>query len=101
MEHGEQIRREVTNSNIRVDQYFQGSLKYINSWMKIFENSEKLIDDNVVQVKNIFKVIADEIANIKKECGYKPQVIVLEHADEEEFNQFIKYRRSRNDKKLV
>lgn len=64
-------------------------------------NSEEIIDDNIVQVKNIFKVISDEIDNIKNECGYKPQVIVLEHADENEFGQFIKYRWSKEGKKLI
>lgn len=60
-----------------------------------------LIDDNRVQVKNIFKVISDEVEKIEDECGYKPQVIVLEHADEEEFDQFIKYRWSKEGEKLI
>lgn len=59
------------------------------------------IDDNRVQVKNIFKVISEEITKIEKDCGYKPQVIVLEHADEEEFAQFIKYRWSKEGKRLI
>lgn len=59
------------------------------------------IDDNRVQVKNIFKVISEEIIKIKDECGYKPQVIVLEHADEKEFDQFIKYRWSKDGKRLI
>ncbi len=65
------------------------------------ENEQKKVDDNIIQVKNIFKVISDEIVNIKKECGYKPQVIVLEHADEDEFAQFIKYRWSKDGNKLI
>lgn len=65
------------------------------------ENEQKKVDDNIIQVKNIFKVISDEIANIDKECGYKPQVIVLEHADEDEFSQFIKYRWSKDGSKLI
>jgi len=65
------------------------------------ENEEKKIDDNIVQVKNIFKVISGEIMAIKEECGYKPQVIVLEHADEDEFEQFIKYRWSKEGNKLI
>ncbi len=65
------------------------------------ENEQKMVDDNIIQVKNIFKVISDEIANIKNECGYKPQVIVLEHADEDEFSQFIRYRWSKNGDKLI
>ena len=65
------------------------------------ENEQTKIDDNIIQVKNIFKVISDEIANIDVECGYKPQVIVLEHADEDEFAQFIKYRWSKDGNKLI
>jgi len=65
------------------------------------ENEQKKIDDNITQVKNIFKVISDEINTIKNECGYKPQVIVLEHADEDEFAQFIKYRWSKDGNKLI
>jgi hypothetical protein len=65
------------------------------------ENEQKKVDDNILQVKNIFKVISDEIANIDNECGYKPQVIVLEHADEDEFSQFIKYRWSKDGRKLI
>ena len=65
------------------------------------ENEQTKVDDNIIQVKNIFKVISDEIANIDVECGYKPQVIVLEHADEDEFAQFIKYRWSKDGNKLI
>lgn len=65
------------------------------------ENEQTKVDDNIIQVKNIFKVISDEIANIDVECGYKPQVIVLEHADEDEFGQFIKYRWSKDGDKLI
>lgn len=66
-----------------------------------FENEQKIIDDNIIQVKNIFKVISQEIEDTEKECGYKPQVIVLEHADEDEFEQFIKYRWKKDGKKLI
>ena len=65
------------------------------------DNDQKKIDDNIIQVKNIFKVISDEIENIEEKCGYKPQVIVLEHADEDEFKQFIKYRWSKRGSKLI
>lgn len=64
-------------------------------------NESVMVDDNRVQVRNIFKVISDEVDKIKRECGYKPQIIVLEHADEEEFNQFIKYRWSRDGRRLI
>lgn len=65
------------------------------------DDSSRIIDDNILQVKNIFNVIANVIVHIKKECGYKPQVIVLEHADEDEFGQFIKYRWSKEGNRLI
>ncbi|HMR89485.1 MAG TPA: DUF3732 domain-containing protein [Saprospiraceae bacterium] len=65
------------------------------------ENEQKKVDDNIIQVKNIFKVISDEIEIINLKCGYKPQIIVLEHADENEFGQFIKYRWRKDSKKLI
>src|SRR5690606_27441979 len=61
------------------------------------DNNKK--DDNILQVKNIFKVLSHEITTIESECGFKPQIIVLEHADEEEFSQFIKYRWSKEGSK--
>ncbi|MBV8328292.1 DUF3732 domain-containing protein [Chryseobacterium sp.] len=63
------------------------------------DNNKK--DDNILQVKNIFKVLSHEITTIESECGFKPQIIVLEHADEEEFSQFIKYRWSKEGSKLI
>ncbi|HHF0486439.1 DUF3732 domain-containing protein [Vibrio alginolyticus] len=33
--------------------------------------------------------------------GFKPQIIVLEHADEPEFDQYVRYRWSSNGQKLI
>jgi hypothetical protein len=68
---------------------------------EVVEDEQKKVDDNIIQVKNIFKVISDEIVKIHEECGYIPQVIVLEHADEDEFAQFIKYRWRKDGVKLI
>lgn len=46
-------------------------------------------DDNIAQVRKIFKVINEEIELIEKEYGTRPQIIVLEHANDDEFRQFI------------
>lgn len=75
--------------------------KIYNKLDEEVENEKNKVDDNIFQVKNIFKVISDEITNIDEVCGYKPQVIVLEHADEDEFAQFIKYRWSKDGNKLI
>ncbi|MEP6804275.1 MAG: DUF3732 domain-containing protein, partial [Flavobacterium sp.] len=46
-------------------------------------------DDNIDQVKNIFKVLSEEIELIYINTGIKPQIIVLEHANDESFEKFI------------
>lgn len=46
-------------------------------------------DENIEQVKNIFKVINEEIELIFEKTKIKPQVIVLEHANDPSFEQFI------------
>jgi len=55
------------------------------------ENSEEKekFDDNIEQVRKIFKTINDEIDLIYEETKVKPQVIVLEHANDDDFKQFI------------
>ena len=52
------------------------------------EDEEKY-DDNIKQVIKIFKVLNDEIELIFKNTNVKPQIIVLEHAKEDEFEEFI------------
>lgn len=46
-------------------------------------------DDNIEQVKIIFEVLNEEIELINKETGVKPQIIVLEHANDESFKNYI------------
>nr|WP_319401760.1 DUF3732 domain-containing protein [uncultured Carboxylicivirga sp.] len=48
-----------------------------------------VFDDNIRQVRQIFKVLNDEIEIIEKKSGFKPQIIVLEHANDDNFKQFI------------
>ncbi len=52
------------------------------------EDKEKY-DENIKQVVNIFKVLNDEIELIYKNTKIKPQIIVLEHAKEKDFDEFI------------
>lgn len=60
-------------------------------------------DENIKQVVNIFTVINEFIDDIAKDKSilFRPQVIVLEHADEPEFEDFVRYRWSTNGKKLI
>jgi len=52
------------------------------------EDEEKY-DENIEQVKNIFKVLNEEIELIYKNTKIKPQIIVLEHANDPCFKGFI------------
>ena len=58
-------------------------------------------DENIFQVKNIFTVIINYLEEIKKDCGFLPQVIIMEHADEKEFHDFVRARWKKDGKKLV
>ena len=64
-------------------------------------NEEPTFDENIKQVKNIFNVILNEISIIKDDCGFVPQVIVMEHADEKEFNEYVKKRWANDGEKLI
>jgi hypothetical protein len=67
------------------------------------DNDADKVDENIVQVINIFNVInefLDELAN-DVNINFKPQVIVLEHADEPELDKFIRVRWSTKGKKLI
>jgi len=50
---------------------------------------ESAFDENIKQVRGIFKVLNEEIELIETTTGIKPQIIVLEHANDEEFKKFI------------
>lgn len=83
--------------------YFPKASKIISAdkEQQIEPDNELSFDENIKQVKNIFNVIIDEISTIEEECGFAPQVIVLEHADETEFNQYVKKRWSNEGQKLI
>ena len=52
------------------------------------EDVEKY-DENIKQVINIFNVLNEEIQLIHKNTKVKPQIIVLEHAKEDDFEKYI------------
>jgi len=69
---------------------------------KVKENDDEPdFDENIKQVKNIFKVILKEITTIKDDCGFSPQVVVMEHADEKEFDKYVKKRWNNLGEKLI
>lgn len=67
----------------------------------ISPKDEDDFDENIKQVKNIFKVMKDELIKIEKECNFLPQIIVMDHADEKEFALSVIQRWRRNGKKLI
>lgn len=86
--------------------YFPKATGIIRSSDKVTNNKEvnadeEDFDENIKQVKNIFKVIEEEINNIESEYDFKPQVVVMEHADEAEFSQYVKKRWSVKGEKLI
>lgn len=62
---------------------------------------KKEADENIIQVKNIFNVMVDELNYMKNELKFMPQIIVMEHADELEFNKYVKKRWYANGEKLI
>ncbi|WP_116871919.1 DUF3732 domain-containing protein [Vibrio splendidus] len=64
---------------------------------------EEKLDENIKQVINIFSVIREFLEELESDpkIGFKPQVIVLEHADEPQFNEFVRYRWSADGDKLI
>lgn len=53
------------------------------------EEEKEEYDDNIKQVKIIFEVLNDEIELINENTGIKPQIIVLEHANDKSFEKYI------------
>jgi hypothetical protein len=73
-----------------------------SKYKEVEDGTGETVDENIVQVKNIFKVISDELSTIEQEVGFLPQVVVMEHADEPEFDEFIKARWTKQSgKKLI
>ena len=65
------------------------------------EKTDAELDENIQQVINIFRVILNSLASIQKDSGFLPQVIVLEHADEPEFKDYVRARWKKNGEKLI
>jgi len=69
----------------------------------IDESESHDVDENIKQVVNIFKVIDSFLSELLEDelIKFKPQVIVLEHADEPELAEFVRERWSSTGKKLI
>ncbi|CAG19994.1 DUF3732 domain-containing protein [Photobacterium profundum] len=64
---------------------------------------EERLDENIKQVINIFQVIKEFLDELERDpkVRFRPQVIVLEHADEPQFDDFIRYRWATEGEKLI
>ncbi|MBY3691506.1 DUF3732 domain-containing protein [Vibrio cholerae] len=71
--------------------------------LKDLVDAETKVDENIKQVLNIFEVINNFLKEMENdECiGFKPQVIVLEHADEPELKEYVRARWSNDGEKLI
>ena len=82
--------KSIIPSFLMIDQpsqvYFPRTAK--KSELNDSEDVEKY-DGNIKQVINIFNVLNEEIELIYKNTKVRPQIIVLEHAKEKEFEEFI------------
>lgn len=82
--------KSIIPSFLMIDQpsqvYFPRTAK--KSELSDSEDEEKF-DDNIEQVRKIFKVLNEEIELILVNTGVKPQIIVLEHANDNDFKEFI------------
>lgn len=65
------------------------------------EEGRKEADENIYQVNNIFKVLLNELDVIKEDCGFSPQIVVMEHADEGWFAPHVKKRWATGGDKLI
>ena len=91
--------------------YFPKATKILSKEIKILKDGSALqdedeniieeVDENIIQVKNIFNVILNELAAINKDCNFTPQIVVIEHADEVDFDKYVKKRWSADGDKLI
>ncbi|EEZ41593.1 DUF3732 domain-containing protein [Photobacterium damselae] len=83
--------------------YFPKVTRRFSSINKEELSNEDGVDEDIKQVINIFKVIERFLDKLEEDpnVGFKPQIIVLEHADQPEFNKYIRYRWSSNGSKLI
>lgn len=61
------------------------------------------VDENIQQVVKIFTVMDEFLIGLESDesIGFKPQIIVLEHADEPELDKYVVERWSKKGKKLI
>lgn len=72
-----------------------------NKYGELEDGEAGSLDENIRQVRNIFKVIVDVVKDIERVCGFPPQVIVMEHADESDFDEYVLRRWEKNGDKLI
>lgn len=58
-------------------------------------------DENILQVRNIFRVLSEEVESIRVDYDFEPQIVVMEHADEPEFEKHIRKRWKKDGEKLI
>ncbi|WP_165731204.1 DUF3732 domain-containing protein [Polaribacter sp. 20A6] len=82
--------KSIIPSFLMIDQPSQVYFPRTAKKTELNDPEEKVeFDVNIERVKDIFKVLNEEIELIFKNTKVKPQIIVLEHAKEDEFEEFI------------
>lgn len=81
--------KSVIPSLLMIDQPSQVYFPRTAKLNEMDSEDADVFDDNIKQVRQIFKVLKDEIDLIEKNTGFKPQIIVLEHANDNAFKEYI------------
>lgn len=82
-------RKSVIPTFLIIDQPSQVYFPRTAKQEELSKDDSEEFDENIKQVRQIFKVLNEEIGLINKKIGFKPQIIVLEHANDKDFEDYI------------
>lgn len=82
-------KNSVIPSFLIIDQPSQVYFPKTAKLNELDNESKEDYDENIEQVRKIFKVLNNELDLIENDCGFRPQIIVLEHANDNSFKKFI------------
>lgn len=81
--------KSIIPSFLIIDQPSQVYFPRTAKKSELDSEDEEKYDENIKQVINIFTVLNEEIQLIHKNTKVKPQIIVLEHAKEDDFEEYV------------
>jgi hypothetical protein len=81
--------KSVVPSFLMIDQPSQVYFPRTAKKEELVDEDAVEFDDNIKQVRKIFKVLNEELDIIEELKGFRPQIIVLEHANDNDFRDYI------------